>query len=133
MRSDPLRVQQILHNLLSNAGKFTKNGRVEFSVRAADQKVEFLVLDTGIGMRAEQIDRLFKPLSQANSSTTRRFGGTGLGLAISNQFYRLMGGNIGVESSFESGTTFTVTLPAAQTPAMQPDTSAIPPRAVVTA
>ena len=116
MRADLTRVRQVVLNLLSNACKFTKNGEV--TVEAARQRAEeedwvtFAVSDTGIGMTPEQLDKLFKEFSQADSSITREYGGTGLGLAISQRLCHMMGGDIGVESAPSVGTTFTVRLPA---------------------
>ena len=111
---DPLRVGQVLLNLLNNAIKFTERGEVVLSVSVAerrDDKVElaFAVRDTGIGMTPEQQARLFQSFSQADTSTTRRFGGSGLGLAISKRIAELMEGMIAVESSHGLGSTFTFT------------------------
>jgi PAS domain S-box-containing protein len=115
MHADPTRVRQIVLNLLSNAAKFTEHGRVrlvaERTRRAGAEWLVATVSDTGIGMSAEQVGRLFEEFSQADSSTTRRFGGTGLGLAISRRLARLMGGEIEVESALERGSTFTLRLP----------------------
>jgi signal transduction histidine kinase/CheY-like chemotaxis protein len=126
MRSDQTKVRQALFNLLSNAAKFTDHGTVTLQVRldssAPDVRLDssaldprpsvlFSVTDTGIGMTDEQMGRLFEAFSQADASTTRRFGGTGLGLAISRSFCRLMGGDITVESTPGSGSTFTIWLP----------------------
>ncbi|MBI5165979.1 MAG: response regulator [Magnetospirillum sp.] len=110
---DPLRLGQILLNLLSNAVKFTERGEVVLSVGVGgwgDGCVDlvFAVRDTGIGMTEEQCTRLFQSFSQADSSTTRRFGGTGLGLAISKQLAEMMGGCIRVESTPGQGSVFTV-------------------------
>lgn len=108
--SDPLRLRQVLMNLASNAVKFTKHGSVTIRVDLADESVlRARVEDTGIGMSPEQADRLFKPFSQADSSTSRRYGGTGLGLTISRKLARLMGGDITVESRPGEGSTFTAT------------------------
>jgi signal transduction histidine kinase len=100
---------------LSNAAKFTEHGCVrlvaERSQRDGDEWVVVTVSDTGIGMSAEQVGRLFEEFSQADSATTRRFGGTGLGLAISRRLARLMGGDIEVESALGNGTTFSLRLP----------------------
>jgi signal transduction histidine kinase/DNA-binding response OmpR family regulator/uncharacterized membrane protein affecting hemolysin expression len=113
--ADQTRMRQIILNLLSNACKFTENGRVSLVARAEpdDQNpfVSIAVTDTGIGLSPEQIDRLFEEFSQADSSTTRRFGGTGLGLAISRHLARMMGGDIAVESALGEGATFTLRLP----------------------
>jgi PAS domain S-box-containing protein len=108
---DPLRLGQILVNLANNAVKFTDQGEILVTIgveaRTADQvTLRFSVEDTGIGMNEEQMGRLFKSFSQADTSTTRKYGGTGLGLAISKQLAELMDGEIGVESAQEKGSTF---------------------------
>jgi PAS domain S-box-containing protein len=116
MHADLTKVRQILFNLLSNASKFTEKGIIEMHVRRTDtdgqSTIIFEVRDTGIGMTAAQIDKLFQPFTQADESTTRRFGGTGLGLAISRRFCQMMGGDIHVTSEADKGSTFTVHLPA---------------------
>ncbi len=112
MYADQSKVRQILLNLLSNAAKFTENGRVTLSVELDDaQHVRFIVSDTGIGISPEQVQQLFRPFSQADASTSRKYGGTGLGLAISRHFCEMMGGRIEVDSTPEEGSTFTVYLP----------------------
>jgi signal transduction histidine kinase/CheY-like chemotaxis protein len=111
MHNDLTKVRQTLFNLLSNASKFTKNGTIELIVEPFDHHIRFAVRDTGIGMSAEQLARLFTAFSQADDSTTRKFGGTGLGLVISRKFCQMMGGSIDVESEPGHGTTFTVHLP----------------------
>ncbi|MDQ6680401.1 MAG: ATP-binding protein, partial [Pseudomonadota bacterium] len=108
---DSQRLQQILINLLSNAVKFTEQGVVRLQVTRAGDDTIFKVIDTGIGMTADQLDRLFKPFEQADSSTTRRYGGTGLGLAISRSLALLMGGEITVQSAPGDGTRVTLRLP----------------------
>jgi signal transduction histidine kinase len=111
---DPMRLRQILLNLLSNACKFTKEGEVALRVRkVVDGRdwVEFAVSDTGIGMTAEQLAKLFGEFSQADSLTARRYGGTGLGLAITRKLARLMGGDVTVTSDPGKGSVFTVRLP----------------------
>jgi len=108
---DPIRLRQILLNLLSNAAKFTEEGEVTLRVRADGDRLVFEVSDTGIGLSPEQLDSLFSAFSQADASTTRRFGGTGLGLAISRQFAKLMGGEITVTSALGKGSTFRLTIP----------------------
>lgn len=119
MRSDLTKVRQTLINLLSNAAKFCEKGRIQLIVsRHAEGKGDvlmFQVADSGIGMTPEQLAKLFQPFSQADSSTTRRFGGTGLGLAISRRFCQMLGGDIAVESEPGEGSTFTVTLPSEST------------------
>ena len=111
LRGDPGRLRQVLMNLVSNALKFTQKGQVSIEVRVekeskTDVALRFEVQDSGVGITADAQERLFKPFSQADSSTTRKFGGTGLGLAISRQIVRLMGGEIGVRSTVGSGSTF---------------------------
>ena len=113
--ADPLRLKQILLNLLSNACKFTKEGEVALRVRkVADgrDRVELAVADSGIGMTAEQQAKLFQDFTQADSLTARRYGGTGLGLAISRKLARMMGGDVTVTSEPGKGSVFTVRLPA---------------------
>ncbi len=114
--TDPLRVRQILMNLLGNAIKFTKEGGVRLLVRQINIEdepyLQFDVIDTGIGMTPEQGDRIFEPFMQADSSTTRRFGGTGLGLSISRRLAELLGGGIELVDSKEGiGTRFRLTIP----------------------
>ena len=112
MRSDPVKLRQCLYNLLGNAAKFTEAGRIAVRVRRDDDWVSFAVDDTGIGLSPEQVGRLFQRFSQADESTTRRFGGTGLGLALSRAFARLLGGDITVVSRSGQGSTFTLVVPA---------------------
>ena len=116
MRADLTKVRQTLFNLLSNACKFTEHGTITLEVTCETVDgggwVTFRVRDTGIGMTPEQMEKLFQEFSQADASTTRKYGGTGLGLAISRKFCRLMGGDITVESARGQGSTFTITLPA---------------------
>lgn len=108
---DRLRIEQILINLLSNAVKFTTRGRVVLALKYLDGRMEFEVTDTGIGMSAEQIARLFQPFEQADASTTRQYGGSGLGLVISRNLARQMGGDITVASQLGRGSVFVVSLP----------------------
>ncbi|GAA3318538.1 response regulator [Arthrobacter ramosus] len=115
---DAGRIRQILLNLASNAVKFTPSGEVVISVKLVEQesanaRVRFEVRDTGIGVEAADHLRLFESFSQADASTTRRYGGTGLGLAISRRLTEVMGGEIGVDSSLGNGSTFWATLPLA--------------------
>ena len=117
---DPLRLGQILINLMNNALKFTEKGQISLRIRVisadgSQVKLRFEVQDTGIGMTEEQRGRLFQSFTQADSSTTRKYGGTGLGLTISKRLVEMMGGDIGVESELGAGTTFwfTVQLPRA--------------------
>jgi signal transduction histidine kinase/DNA-binding response OmpR family regulator len=115
MYSDVTRTRQILFNLLSNASKFTENGTITLRAEHACQDgrdwMTFQVADTGIGMTPEQLGRLFQAFSQADASTSRKYGGTGLGLVISRRFAQMMGGDVTVASEHGKGTTFTVTLP----------------------
>jgi two-component system, NtrC family, sensor kinase len=111
---DPMRLRQILLNLLSNACKFTKAGEVKLSARKVSNGsnfVEFAVSDTGIGMTAEQQAKLFEEFSQADATTAQRFGGTGLGLAITRKLARMMGGDVTVTSEVGKGSVFTLRLP----------------------
>ena len=116
MRSDPVKLRQCLFNLLSNAVKFTEAGEVTLAVERAGDRLLFRVSDTGIGMTPDQQARLFQRFTQADVSTTRRFGGTGLGLALTRAFAGMLGGDIAVQSEEGQGTTFTLTLPADATP-----------------
>jgi signal transduction histidine kinase len=111
---DPMRLRQILLNLLSNACKFTKAGEVKLTagrVSSGTSFVEFAVSDSGIGMTAEQQVKLFVEFSQADATTAQRFGGTGLGLAITRRLARMMGGDVTVTSEMGKGSVFTVRLP----------------------
>jgi signal transduction histidine kinase len=116
MHADLTRVRQCLLNLLSNACKFTEKGVVKLEVKriAAEGRdwVQFRVSDNGIGMTPEQLGRLFQAFSQADASTTRKYGGTGLGLVITRKFCQMMGGDVHVESEPGKGSTFTMQLPA---------------------
>jgi GAF domain-containing protein/CheY-like chemotaxis protein/anti-sigma regulatory factor (Ser/Thr protein kinase) len=116
MRADVTKVRQALFNLLSNACKFTERGTVSLEVSRetgdGGDWLTFRVGDTGIGMTAEQMGRLFQEFSQADAATTRRFGGTGLGLALCRRLCRMMGGDVTVESAAGRGSTFTIRLPA---------------------
>jgi PAS domain S-box-containing protein len=112
---DSVRLRQVLLNLLSNAGKFTTDGVVTVAAKrepAADgEQLVIEVTDTGIGMTPEQLGRIFRPFTQADSTTTRKYGGTGLGLAISRRLCELMGGSVTARSEAGKGTTFTIRLP----------------------
>jgi PAS domain S-box-containing protein len=146
--SDPLRLRQILVNLIGNAIKFTASGSVTLraSYDAESSTLRFSITDTGIGMTSEQLGRLFGAFVQADTSTTRRFGGTGLGLRISKRLAEMLGGDITIASTPGQGSTFTLTVRAAevvtQTPsipsgtvpppglaAMMPTTPSLPPLA----
>jgi PAS/PAC sensor hybrid histidine kinase (EC 2.7.13.3) len=132
MHADMTKVRQVLLNLLSNAAKFTHNGKIAIGVERIKNEqlrikhqqessqilisnsefLSFRVADTGIGMTLEQLQRIFQPFTQADASTTRKYGGTGLGLAISQRFCQMMGGSIEALSTLGVGTTFTVLLPS---------------------
>src|SRR3984885_3008817 len=115
MHTDRTKLKQSLLNILSNGSKFTQNGRLTLVAerfKADRPMVRFAVSDTGIGMTEEQVGRLFQAFSQADASTTKKYGGTGLGLAISRRFCQLLGGDIAVTSRPGKGSTFTITLPA---------------------
>jgi PAS domain S-box-containing protein len=135
MSADLTKLRQTLFNLLSNASKFTEQGLVRLTVRREAGQVRFEVADSGIGMSAEQLGRLFQAFSQADASTTRKYGGTGLGLAISRHFCRLMGGDISVVSQPGQGSTFSVALPAevgsAPAPPAEPAAAPAAPGAAV--
>ena len=115
MHADQMRLRQALLNLLSNANKFTEHGTISVDAQQGQEHgrdwVTIAVADTGIGMTPEQMGKLFQEFSQADASTTRKYGGTGLGLAISKRFCQMMGGDITVESKPGKGSTFTIRLP----------------------
>ncbi|MBI5548301.1 MAG: response regulator [Deltaproteobacteria bacterium] len=137
MRSDLTRLRQCLFNLLSNAAKFTEGGTVTLAVRRErvgdSEWLTFDVSDTGIGMTPEQMGKLFQPFTQADSSTTRKFGGTGLGLTVTRHLCRLMGGDCSLRSELGAGSTFSIRLPsdpqavppAAATPIAEPNSSPV--------
>ncbi len=121
---DPLRLRQVLVNLVGNAVKFTEQGEVVVEIAAAGvDKLEFRVRDTGIGIPLDRRDRLFQSFSQVDASTTRRFGGTGLGLAISRQFVQLCGGAIRVDSEEGRGSTFAFDIEAPRATTLRRDRS----------
>ncbi len=146
MYADVTKVRQVLFNLLSNAAKFTENGTIALTVEqrssfpsssllphpssllSPPSSLLFHVSDTGIGITPEQADRLFQAFTQADTSTTRKYGGTGLGLALSRRFCQLMGGDITVSSEIGKGSIFTVQLPIAVTDrkAPHPETTFLP-------
>ena len=111
LQGDALRLQQVLLNLLGNALKFTERGHVLLRIDYQDGTLVMEVEDTGIGIAAQHLDRIFDPFAQADASTTRQFGGTGLGTTIARQLVELMGGSISVRSTLGVGTTFTVCVP----------------------
>ena len=115
MTADLMKTRQILLNLLSNAGKFTRAGTIALDVQrrvvAGCPSIEFTVTDTGVGMTPEQTAKIFDPFTQADVTTTRKYGGTGLGLALVSRFCQLMGGQVSVDSRPDAGSRFTVRLP----------------------
>ena len=113
--TDAPKVRQILLNLLSNALKFTDSGEIVIRSRSDGEKVMVSVIDRGIGIAAENLERIFDPFWQVEQRSTRKVGGTGLGLSVSRTLARLVGGDISVESETGNGTTFTLTLPNGQT------------------
>ncbi len=114
---DPLRLKQVITNLLTNALKFTETGEITVQVSSVRSRssetaeVEFRVTDTGIGISDEQQERIFKPFSQAESSTTRKYGGTGLGLPICAELVKLMGGDLEIQSEPDGGSSFSFVIP----------------------
>jgi signal transduction histidine kinase len=139
MRADQTKVRQIMFNLLSNAAKFTREGTITLRLWPSedDAYIIFTVSDTGIGIPAEKLDRLFTPFTQVDASVTRRFEGTGLGLALSRQLCHVMGGDIQVASVMGEGSTFTVVLPRQVAPLTaetmhNPVTIHLPPLAELT-
>ena len=109
--SDITKVRQILLNLISNACKFTENGNIKLDISLDDDWIYFEVTDTGIGISDQQLESIFHPFQQADSSTTRKFGGSGLGLAISRHYCEMMNGELSVESNNNQGSTFKLKLP----------------------
>jgi PAS domain S-box-containing protein len=108
---DSLRIKQVLLNLLSNAVKFTDKGKVELAIKCSNSndnkgKVDFFVKDTGIGIKKDNLGKIFEPFSQEDNSTTRKYGGTGLGLTISNNILKLMNSKLEVDSQYRKGSTF---------------------------
>ena len=142
LSADPVKLRQILLNLLSNAAKFTHDGTVsltavrEISLATTPptEVLHFSVSDTGIGMTGEQIESLFRPFTQADDSTTRRYGGTGLGLTISQHFCQMMGGVITVESKVTQGSTFSFNIPVGKVDTTSPHLTAplhLPPQSLI--
>jgi len=125
MHSDVTKIRQMLLNLLSNAAKFTERGTITLSASRGpgpgpgSSEVTMRVADSGIGMTAEQLDKLFQRFQQADASTTRKFGGTGLGLSITKAFSTMLGGDVTVDSTPGQGTVFTLRLPATWQPAAE--------------
>jgi signal transduction histidine kinase len=115
MHADQMRLRQALLNLMSNANKFTEKGTITIDASQRQQNgydwITLAVTDTGIGMTAEQMGKLFQEFAQASSTTASKYGGTGLGLVISRRFCQMMGGDITVESEVGRGSTFTIRLP----------------------
>jgi signal transduction histidine kinase/ActR/RegA family two-component response regulator len=129
--TDPTRFRQILLNLVGNAVKFTQRGEVKVVVRWRDEDttqsvLEIDVVDTGIGMTADQMSRLFQPFTQADSSMTRRFGGSGLGLAISQRLAEMLGGTLSASSEYGAGSSFQLILPAPLPTTDAPEDSPVP-------
>jgi signal transduction histidine kinase len=123
LQCDALRLKQVLNNLVGNALKFTNQGSVKVVIKEQDSELNdglqtgcyrFEIIDTGIGLKPDQVDKLFERFNQADQSTTRKYGGTGLGLAISKSLVELMDGHIGVESVYDQGSTFWFTVPLKQ-------------------
>ena len=115
LHADQMRLRQAMLNLMSNANKFTERGTITVDARQGQETgrdwIIIAVADTGIGMTPEQVGKLFQEFSQADASTTRKYGGTGLGLAISRRFCQMMGGDITVQSEPGRGSIFTIRLP----------------------
>lgn len=126
IQGDPTRLKQVINNLLGNAFKFTNKGHVllkaDYIYRLDNHRIRIEVEDTGIGVSPSQLNRLFTSFSQADSSTTRKFGGTGLGLAISKKIVEAMGGEIGVDSEMGQGSTFWLEIPVNTQPKAIPST-----------
>jgi signal transduction histidine kinase len=126
---DPTRVRQVLMNVVSNALKFTEEGEISVQVERAGREVRFTVADTGVGIDAAHLERIFRKFEQADASSTRRYGGTGLGLAICRDLCELMDGTITAQSEPGKGARFVITLPLPPaTRAAAPDTPAAPPK-----
>ncbi|WP_285573576.1 ATP-binding protein [Geothrix limicola] len=120
LEADPTKLRQILFNLLSNANKFTKDGRLSLEVSEAEQGIVFEVTDTGIGMTPAQLGRIFQKFVQADDSIERQYGGTGLGLVISVELTKLLGGTLTVSSEIGQGTAFRLTIPKVHVPVAEP-------------
>jgi signal transduction histidine kinase len=111
LASDERRVRQVLINLANNAIKFTEKGTVTITCLTRDSRVEVAITDSGIGIKDEDIGKLFKPFQQLDTGTSRRYEGTGLGLSVCKRILDMLGGDIRVKSQFGKGSTFTFTLP----------------------
>ncbi len=111
LKNDQTKVRQILFNMLSNAAKFTDKGTVTLAVKLEKENIRFDVIDTGIGMNKKQLDKVFEEFTQAETSTSKKYGGTGLGLPISKKMTEMMGGHIEVSSEKGKGTTFSIIIP----------------------
>ncbi len=134
--SDQDKIRQIVLNLLSNAAKFTHEGRIILSARQDGEKLRISVSDTGIGISSEALPRLFKEFQQADNTTTRQYGGTGLGLSISRNLAHLLGGDLSVETELGKGSTFTLIIPIryeSKLVASRSDPETIPARATAVA
>ena len=114
--SDQRKLSIVLRNLVGNALKFTRRGHVGLAVRVRPEHVQFVVTDTGIGIRPEDREAIFEIFRQADQSDSRRFGGTGLGLYIARRYVEQLGGTIALESTPGLGSTFTVTVPRGTVP-----------------
>lgn len=128
--SDPVRIKQVFLNLLSNAIKFTAQGSIDFCIEAQDDHLHIQVIDSGIGMSQETQDKLFTAFTQADASTTRKFGGTGLGLVIVARLVEMMGGRIWIESELGKGSCFHVTLKASTTKIIHDEISSQEPQSL---
>ncbi len=111
IETDAAKLRQAVTNMLSNALKFTRNGTVTLTVRCASDTLAIAVRDTGIGIRRENLERLFQNFGEEEGATSSKYGGTGLGLALSQKICRLMGGDIAVESTLGKGSCFTIRVP----------------------
>ncbi|GAA4296457.1 hybrid sensor histidine kinase/response regulator [Nibribacter koreensis] len=134
VQGDPVRLSQILNNLIGNALKFTENGSVKLSIEVMAQEaervfIEFTVSDTGIGIQEEKLTTIFDKFTQGSNDTTRRFGGTGLGLSIAKELVEVQGGKIAVESVMGQGSTFKVVIPFLKTDAALPSNGTLLPEA----
>ncbi len=125
VKADENRLQQILYNLIGNAIKFTEKGQISISAKQVNDSIEICVSDTGIGIPANKLGRIFESFEQAEGSTAREYGGTGLGLAITKQLVELHNGKIWVESEVGVGSQFFVTMPISDEPAMHSESSVI--------